>query len=69
MEQIGHYLDNPVPVPARLSQPAAQALERWLGNADGRAGERIVAAVKRDIEMSAATIADHSAARVLETDS
>jgi glycosyltransferase involved in cell wall biosynthesis len=69
VEQIGHYLDNPVPVPARLSQPAAQALERWLGNADGRAGERIVAAVKRDIEMSAATIADHSAARVLETDS
>jgi hypothetical protein len=42
----------PPPVPAELDPAVAQALDTWTGNADGRAGARVAAALMAEIQAS-----------------
>ena len=43
------------PVTADLHPAAAVALQRWTGNNDGKAGQRVAAAVAEEIEANRAT--------------
>jgi hypothetical protein len=58
--RVIRHLDRPRPISAELSAAARATLSHWLGNADGRSGERVVSTVKREVyrTLTTSTIAE-----------
>jgi hypothetical protein len=53
-ENLERFARAPTAVPANLSPETTKILREWLGNEDGRAGERAAAAIRRVIEFDSA---------------
>lgn len=54
VDRLAELAKQRTPVHAELAPAAAAALDHWTGNSDGRAGERVAAAVAAEIDASRA---------------
>ena len=51
---IADHAGRPRPIPAELPQGTKRVLRHWTGNDDGRAGSRVVEAVREEVSAGAA---------------
>ena len=64
--RLSEIASGPVPVvPAELGLAAIEALERWAGNPDGKASDRVRALIKSEVE--AGVLAKQRATAKLQT--
>ena len=52
VKMICDYVDTPREIPMNISSDASHALRYWVGNEDGAAGQRVLAAVRNEVGAS-----------------